>query len=155
VRYHGRDGGSFVCLGYNSQMPSLTAAILNYKLGLNEEWLTRRREIAHYYRSNISDAYIVPYEQEGSCHVYHKFVIRSKDRNDLRSFLSQNNVQTMVHYATPLHKQPCFSSGSYDDGPYRNAIAFSNEVISLPLHPFLTDVEIQKVVAMVNAFEKK
>jgi UDP-2-acetamido-2-deoxy-ribo-hexuluronate aminotransferase len=61
----------------------------------------------------------------------------------------------MVHYATPLHRQSCFSSGSYDDGHYRNAIAFSNEVISLPIHPFLTDVEIQKVVAMVNAFEKK
>jgi dTDP-4-amino-4,6-dideoxygalactose transaminase len=136
-------------------MPSLTAAILDYKLGLNEEWLARRREIAKYYHDNINDTYTMPFTQEGSCHIYHKFVIRLKDRDNLKSFLSQNNVQTMVHYSTPLHRQPCFVSGGYDDSNYRNAIAFSNEVVSLPIHPFLENNEFQYVVETINAFGKK
>ena len=155
LRYHGKNDGKFVCLGYNSQMPSLTAAILDYKLGLNEGWLARRLEIANYYLDNINRAYILPFEQEGSCHIYHKFVIRLKDRDNLKSFLSQNNVQTMVHYSMPLHKQPCFSAGGYDDSKYRKAIAFSNEVLSLPIHAFLKDSEIQYVVETINTFGKK
>ena len=136
-------------------MPSLTAATLDYKLGLNEGWLARRLEIANYYLDNINRAYILPFEQEGSCHIYHKFVIRLKDRDNLKSFLSQNNVQTMVHYSMPLHKQPCFSAGGYDDSKYRKAIAFSNEVLSLPIHAFLKDSEIQYVVETINTFGKK
>lgn len=87
LRYHGKnEKGEFVSLGFNSQMPSLTAAILDYKLGQNEKWLAIRRDIAKYYLENVVGEYILPFEIEGSCHIYHKFVIRSQNRDHLRLF---------------------------------------------------------------------
>jgi len=155
LRYHGRNEKSeYVSLGFNSQMPSLTAAILDYKLRHYEEWLARRREIAKYYLDNIAGSCILPFEETGSCHIYHKFVISSKNRDALRKFLSQYNIQSMIHYPMPLHRQPCFANFNYDHTNYPNATAISKEVLSLPVYPFLKENELQMVVEKINAFER-
>lgn len=154
LRYHGKnEKGEFEFLGYNSQMPTLTAAILDYKINQNEKWLARRQEIADFYISNISEKYICPVEIKGSAHTYHKFVIRSKKRDRLREFLSQHNIQTMIHYPKPLHQQPCFKSFDYEDINYPMVMSISREVLSLPIHPFLTDEEVEFVVEKVNRFK--
>lgn len=154
LRYHGKNQeGEFVSLGYNSQMPSFTAAILDFKVDQNDNWLDRRRWIAKYYLDNISNDFILPFEKEGSCHNYHKFVIRAKKRDQLRSFLSQNNIQTVIHYAVPLHKQSCFQLFGYKNRDFQATISISKEVLSLPIHSFLKDDEVQLVVEAVNAFK--
>lgn len=154
LRYHGKNQkGEFVSLGYNSQMPSLTAAILDFKVDQNNNWLQRRRRIAKYYLDNIRNDYILPIENEGSCHIYHKFVIRTKRREQLKLFLAQNNIQTSVHYVVPLHRQPCFQLLGYNDTDFQTAISISKEVLSLPIHSFLEDYEVQLVVETINAFK--
>lgn len=154
LRYHGKNQkGEFACLGYNSQMPSLTAAILDFKVDQNNNWLERRRRTAKYYLDNIGNDYTLPIKHEESCHAYHKFVIRTKKREQLKLFLAQNNIQTRVHYAVPLHKQPCFQLFGYNDTDFQTAISISKEVLSLPIHPFLEDYEVQRVVETINAFK--
>jgi len=154
LRYHGRaQDRRFVTLGYNSQMPSLTAAVLDLKLDHAAAWLARRREIAHFYIDRLSGLDLVtPGEQPNAVHVYHKFVIRSSERDALRSHLAEHNVQVQVHYPLPLHRQPCFSNLPHDDTLYPTSLAFSGTVLSLPIHPFLSDAEVETVVDAIRQF---
>ena len=154
LRYHGSaEDKSFVLIGYNSQMPSLTAAVLDYKLDHAQEWLARRREIARYYIDRLSDLDLtMPIEQPDTTHIYHKFVMRSPRRDELRSFLIEHQVQAVVHYSRPLHRQPCFAQFECDDALYPRSLGFSQTVLSLPIHPFLSDAEIETVVSTIRSF---
>jgi dTDP-4-amino-4,6-dideoxygalactose transaminase len=152
LRYHGKaPTGEFVEIGYNSQMPTLTAAVLNFKLDHNAEWLDRRREIAAYYIDRLSElGLVVPVEQPGSLHIYHKFVVRTSKRDTLMSDLTQHNIQVRIHYSKPLHQQPCFSQTNYPDDWYPKSLSFSQTVLSLPIHPFLSDAEVEAVVGAIR-----
>jgi len=153
LRYHGQfEKGEFISLGYNSQMPSLIASVLNCKLDQNQKWLNRRREIAQYYIDNINESITTPVQIPKSCHIYHKFVIRSEKRKDLMSYLDQKNIQTMIHYRKPLHKQKLFQSYNFDDNNYPKALARSKSVLSIPIHPFLRDNEVDYIVKTINKF---
>ena len=153
LRYHGQvEKGEFVSLGYNSQMPSLIASVLNCKLDQNQKWFNRRREIAQYYIDNIDESITAPVQIPKCCHIYHKFVVRSEKRNDLKNYLEENSIQTMIHYKKPLHKQNLFQSYSFDDNNYPKALAASKSVLSLPIHPFLRDNEVDYIVKKINNF---
>ncbi len=152
--YHGKaSDGQFVESGFNSQMPTLTAAVLDIKLEHDSEWIKRRRLIARYYIENLTDLDLVlPKEQPNSFHIYHKFVVRHPERDALKTHLEKNGVQTRIHYGCPLHQQPCFSKYGYSDIQSPNAFQFSRTVLSLPIHPFLEDSEVEKVVDGVRRF---
>lgn len=152
--YHGKaSDGQFVESGFNSQMPTLTAAVLNIKLEHDSEWLKRRRLIARYYIENLTDLDLVlPKEQPNSIHIYHKFVIRHPERDALKTYLEKNGVQTRIHYVCPLHQQPCFSKYGYSDIQFPNALQFSRTVLSLPIHPFLDDSEVETIVDVLRRF---
>lgn len=152
LRYHGKaTSGEFIEFGHNSQMSTLTAAVLNFKLKHHAEWLARRRAIANYYVERLSDLDMeLPIESKGVIHIYHKFVIRTSHRDSLKAFLAQNGIPTMIHYHLPLHLQPCFSSFHYRDEDYPNAISFSKTVLSLPIHPFLSDAEVEVIADAIR-----
>jgi dTDP-4-amino-4,6-dideoxygalactose transaminase len=152
LRYHGKGrDGRFVEIGYNSQLPSLTAAVLRFKLDLNEEWMARRREIARIYIQELSDLPVNLLEDDhtSAAHIFHKFVVRARDRDGLRTQLSETGIPTMIHYAEPLHTQPCFR-GVCGHASTPVAEALSREVISLPIHPFLEDGEVELVTGAMR-----
>jgi dTDP-4-amino-4,6-dideoxygalactose transaminase len=155
LRYHGQGKkGEFDSLGYNSQMPSLIASVLNYKLDQNEKWLSKRREIARYYIENINEPIIMPVQIPNSGHIYHKFVIRLENRKGLKNYLDQNNIQTMIHYKKPLHKHKLFQLYNINDHNFPKTLAISRSVLSLPIHPFLRDYEVDYIVKKINNFVK-
>ena len=141
-------------MGYNSQMPSTTAALLGYKVEQNDAWLARRREIADYYCTNLGEHVQPPQEAENSTHIYHKFVIQSDERDALRKHLGEQNIKAMVHYDMPLHRHPYYGAYGYSDSDYPVVSRMTERVLSLPVHPFLTDEEVERVVVAVNAFAK-
>lgn len=157
-RYHGKGcSGTFDELGYNSQMPSITAAVLSYKLNFHDDWLKKRQEIADYYRECFLQLPLnlqtVP---NNVVHAYHKFVIRTEKRNELQAFLKQNGIETNVHYALPLSAQPMFKNiaGQREDD-YPVAFKCAATVLSLPIHPYLRDFEIEYVVEKIKEFFQK
>jgi dTDP-4-amino-4,6-dideoxygalactose transaminase len=153
LRYHGKGkDGLFTLQGYNSQMSSIVAAILNAKLGKFENWINRRRQIAGYYIENLGDSIGLPIELEGSRHNYHKFVIRLRSRNEVKQGLSINGIETMVHYEHLLIHHPMFARSA--DGKFPNAALASREVLSLPINSFLTDEEVEFIVKKTLAFDK-
>ncbi len=158
-RYHGKGvQGTFDELGYNSQMSSIAAAVLSQKLMWQQDWLERRRAIAAYYMAQLAGLPLqLPAEIPGSLHIYHKFVLRSSRRDELRQFLQDQGVETKIHYALPLTEQPVFNS--YIDPGAMTAYPVSYDaartVLSLPMHPYLQETEIHFVADAIKAFFEK
>ncbi|MFB3902800.1 MAG: DegT/DnrJ/EryC1/StrS family aminotransferase [Acidobacteriota bacterium] len=155
LRYHGkRVDGYFHETGYNSQMPTLTAAVLNVKLNHAADWTARRRQIARKYREGLGDlrALRLPNEEGGSKHIYHKYVLEADDRNGLKKHLLDAGIPTMIHYPAPIHRQPCFSGLRCADKDYPVALRSSARVLSIPMHPFLLEYEISDIVRAIRSF---
>jgi dTDP-4-amino-4,6-dideoxygalactose transaminase len=154
LRYHGRAEGqaAFLEPGYNAQMPTTTAAVLNFKLTQAETWLRRRREIAKQYHASLRKVaeITLPTESIPDSHNYHKYVVRTPDRDALKATLAAASVETFVHYQAPLHRQPMFDRFDYEESAYPRSIEASQQVLSLPIHPYLQDDEIETITQTIT-----
>lgn len=137
--------------GLNSRLDEIQAAVLDVKLkGLDED-NTKRREIAKYYRENIKNPLIVlPQVKNEESHVWHIFAVRTEKREEFQKYLADNEIQTLIHYPIPPHKQPAYKEWNNLSFPITEKI--HREIISLPISPVMTDEEIKKVVKIVNNF---
>jgi dTDP-4-amino-4,6-dideoxygalactose transaminase len=138
-------------IGVNSRLDELQAAFLNLKLpNLNDD-NENRRVIAKRYLSEIkNDKIILPFWDLSSNHVFHLFVIRTKNRNDLQNYLAQNNIETVIHYPIPPHKQKALESWNNLSFPITEKI--HNEVLSLPISPDMTMNEVSYVISILNKY---
>lgn len=137
--------------GLNSRLDELQAAFLSVKLNYIDKENKRRQEIADYYISNIkNNKIILPSKGNSHEHVWHLFVIRSEKRYDLKKYLEENGVQTLIHYPIPPHKQKCYPGLNQLSFPITEKI--HEEVLSLPISPVLIDEEIERVVDILNLF---
>jgi dTDP-3-amino-3,4,6-trideoxy-alpha-D-glucose transaminase len=137
--------------GHNSRGDEFQAAILNCKLAHLDEWNERRRSLAAVYAQRLRLPGLrwqaVP---EGREHVFHLFVIRYSRRERLRAYLRSKAIETMIHYPVSLHQQPAFSDCPQAWVPEAERAA--EEVLSLPLRPTLSEVEVEEVADAVNEF---
>lgn len=139
--------------GLNSRLDEIQAGILDIKLKYLDEDNQKRRKIAKYYLENIKHKDIIlPFYKEEENHVWHLFVIRTKNRNDLQEYLMKNRVQTLIHYPIPPHKQECYKEYNHLDFPITEQI--HNEVLSLPISPVMTQDEIVEIVKFLNNWKK-
>jgi len=139
--------------GLNSRMDEIQAAFLSVKLKYIDKENNIRREIAKYYRENIINSQIVlpqvVYANDSS-HVWHLFVIRTNNREELQKYLSENGVQTLIHYPIPPHKQKCYED--MNDLNFEITEKIHKEVLSLPISPVMTQQEVCKVVELINKY---
>lgn len=136
-------------LGLNFRMSEIHAAIGVEQLRHVEGWNDRRREIAAKYNGLLSDLGLVtPIEKEWARHVYYMYVIRVRERNRLASHLKENGIQTGIHYPVPLHRQPCVQS----DVHLPVTEEYVDDILSLPMHPQLTNTEVEYVASSVRQF---
>lgn len=141
--------------GKNSRLDELQAAFLNVKLPALDKENQIRREIAKQYLSEIkNDKIILPFWNNSKNHVFHLFVVRTKDRDDLKEYLFNNGIETMIHYPIPPHKQKALNS---EDLKW-NSLSFPisekihDEVLSIPLNGTLTETEINKIITTLNNY---
>ena len=157
LRYHGRDESrTYRELGYNSQLASIQAAIVGFKLDHLDEWTERRRQIARRYTAVLDEVSSAtpPRELPGSHHVFHKYVLTAGGNRDrLRKHLSEAGVGTMVHYASPLHAEPMFSEYVDQHDRFPEAERLSREALSLPIYPEMDDSEVDYVCELLTNFE--
>ncbi len=138
-------------IGINSRLDEIQAAFLNVKLPFLEEQNNKRRSIAKRYLSEIkNDKIMLPQWDFSTNHVFHLFVIRTENRDVLQEYLKQNEIETMIHYPIPPHKQKAFESWNTLSFPITEKI--HDEVLSLPISPILTDDEVSKVVDVLNRY---
>ncbi|MDR1730373.1 MAG: DegT/DnrJ/EryC1/StrS family aminotransferase [Prevotellaceae bacterium] len=138
--------------GYNSRMDEIQAAFLSVKIDHVLDENQRRREIADYYCKNVTNPKIILPQQidNQSEHVYHLFVVRTKERDAFQQYLTNNGIQTLIHYPIPPHKQACYKEWNNESYPVTEQI--HNEVLSLPISPVMTKEEVEKVVKTVNVY---
>jgi dTDP-4-amino-4,6-dideoxygalactose transaminase len=134
-------------------MDEIQAAFLSVKLKYLDTENEIRRKIADYYVENIRNENIIlpiPTEYRES-HVQHLFVIRTKQRDKLQSYLTANDIQTLIHYPIPPHKQMAYAEWNNLSFPVTEQI--HNEVLSLPMSSVLEKGEIEKITTVVNQYK--
>lgn len=151
LRYHGREGGEYVEPGYNSQLSTLSAAVLSTKLERQADWAARRARIADRFIHEFADLPLErPFVSPHVRHVWHKFVLRAADRDRLMAHLKSVGVPTLAHYPRPFHREPMF--GIAADGPFPKAVRHAESTLSLPIHAHLTQAEVERIIAAVRGF---
>jgi dTDP-4-amino-4,6-dideoxygalactose transaminase len=139
--------------GLNSRMDEIQAAFLSVKLKYLDTENEIRRKIADYYMENIKNEQIIlpmPTECRES-HVQHLFVVRTKQRDKLQSYLAANDIQTLIHYPIPPHKQMAYAEWNELSFPITEQI--HNEALSLPMSPVLENEETAKLITIVNQYK--
>ncbi len=139
--------------GWNSRLDEIQAAVLRQRLPALPEGNRRRAALARRYRELLDGLplrFVTPGPGvEGSSHL---FVIRTARRNALREHLEGAGIDALVHYPAALTEQPAFAGASGAAGTCPEAKAAAREVLSLPLHPCLSEREVERVAATVRAF---
>jgi dTDP-4-amino-4,6-dideoxygalactose transaminase len=143
--------------GYNSRLDEIQAAVLRVKLKYLDRDNQKRREVAQFYIENIkNDNIILPEFRNSSfvirnlSHVWHLFVIRSKEREKLQKYLGDNRIQTLIHYPIPPHKQLAYKEWNNLNYPITEQI--HNEVLSLPISPVIEKDKVEIIVENLNNF---
>jgi len=139
-----------VIRGFNSRLDNIQAAVLRVKLPLLDEWNARRRYLAGSYRELLAPANVgLPVELPDRDHVYHLFVIRVRDRDALLKRLNERGIGAGIHYPQPIHRQVAFGRGCSIPGLLPRTEACCDEILSLPLCPFITEDEVATVAGEV------
>ena len=139
-------------LGYNYRLPDFSAALGISQLSRADLGLKRRREIAEVYNTEFEGVNIeTPIVNDEYYHAYHLYVIKTKKRKELFNYLRENNVLCQVHYI-PVHLQPYYKKLGFKKGDFKNAEAFYDECLSLPMFPSLNEDEQAKVISLIKKF---
>jgi len=139
--------------GFNSRLDEMQAAMIRVKLEKLDHWNRRRRHIAWLYRRELEGTPLVlPDEASWAYHVYHLYVVRSKQREELMGFLRDSGVATLINYPTPIHLQKVYSHLGYADGSFPRSEEASKEIISLPIYPSLKEDEVIYVAKRIREF---
>ena len=138
-------------IGLNSRLDELQAGFLNLKLPHLDSENEKRRTVAKRYLAEIKNKKItLPFWDFSNNHVFHLFVIRTENRNSLQEYLTQNNIQTVIHYPIPPHQQKAFPEWNTLSFPITEKI--HNEVLSLPISPVLTEAEVDFIIEILNQY---
>lgn len=139
-------------IGVNSRLDEIQAAILRAQLKHLDEWNEKRRRVARLYNEFLEDSRVImPTQKEYAKHVYYVYVIRHKNRDKLEKHLEKNGIQTLIHYPIPIHKQKAYlDTGFQLNLPVTEKIC--DEILSLPIHPFLHEDEILFIAECVKCF---
>ncbi|WP_347888811.1 DegT/DnrJ/EryC1/StrS family aminotransferase [Nitrosomonas europaea] len=138
-------------LGYNSRLDELQAAFLSVKLRSLDAWNNQRREIARRYKEGIHNAEIVtPSVPDWAAPVWHLYVVRTLHRDRLQQYLRECQIDTMIHYPVPPHRQRCYAEMTSLYLPIAEQL--SAESLSLPIFPSMHGDEVDSVINAVNNF---
>jgi dTDP-4-amino-4,6-dideoxygalactose transaminase len=151
--YHSLIGGNF-------RMDALQAAVLNVKFKYLDDWSKRRQHNAAYYdrafrEADLGRAVETPAPARGARHIYNQYVIRARDRDQLRQHLSANGVGTEIYYPVSLHQQKCFAYLGHRAGEFPESERAAGETLALPIFPELTETQLQYVVDTASGFYRR
>jgi len=139
--------------GTNSRLDEIQAAILRVKLKYIDEEIDKRRMIANYYLQNISNLKIIlPSVRTSNNHVWHLFVIRVKNRKSFQEYLMNNNIQTLIHYPLPPHKQLAYKEMNQES--YSITELIHDEILSIPISGVQSLETTKEIVKIINKFKE-
>ncbi|MBX0285436.1 DegT/DnrJ/EryC1/StrS family aminotransferase [Halomicroarcula sp. F28] len=155
LRNHGRDeDGNHVRLGLNHRMDEVSAAVGLEQLSHLADWNADRAAAADRYRERLADIeeVVLPTERDNATHVYHLFVVQVPEREALRTHLDEQGIDTGIHYDPPVHLTPAMGEYLAEVPSLPETERLCDRIVSLPMHPRITDDEIDRVADEVRRF---
>ncbi len=159
LRVHGSEERYYhKYVGLNSRLDGFQGAVLRVKLKYLDAWTEKRQANAGNYRklfenAGLTEQIILPFERENVRHIYNQYVIRVPEkRDDLRAFLTANEIGTDIYYPVSLHLQECFEYLGYQENDFPESEKASRETLALPIYPELTVEQQEFVVAKIAQF---
>jgi dTDP-4-amino-4,6-dideoxygalactose transaminase len=158
LRVHGGKPKYFhAVIGGNFRIDELQAAVLRVKLRYLDGWTQARQRNAAYYDSAFADAALkeslgTPAIPVGQRHIFNQYVVRARNRDGLRAWLTEHRIGTEIYYPVPLHLQECFAYLNHRAGDFPHAERAAEEVLALPVYPELEEAQLAHVVAAVAGF---
>lgn len=141
-------------LGVNSRLDSIQAAILNVKLQHLDEYCEERQKAAEKYNARFKGAIDTPHILPDVKHIFHQYSIRVKRRDEMQAYLKENGIPSMIYYPVPLHLQEAYKY-DYKPGDYPVSEEIAGDIISIPMHTELTDIQINYIADKVLEFNSK
>lgn len=140
--------------GYNSRLDPLQAAFLRVKLRHLNEWNDRRKKVAARYKQALGDTpdLALPFVPEGTDPAWHLFVIRHPRRDELQRYLTAAGIGTLIHYPVPPHLSTAYANMVLKRGAYPLTEELARTVLSIPLGPHLTPVQLERVIETIQTF---
>jgi UDP-2-acetamido-2-deoxy-ribo-hexuluronate aminotransferase len=139
-------------IGMGGRLDALQAAILNVKIKYYENDVLRRQNVAEQYTEQLTGSnLILPKISEHKTSVWAQYSIRVPNRDKVQELLKEKGIPTAVHYPKPLHLQECFQYLGYKKGDYPKSEKIANEIMSLPMNPYLSSEEVKYVANQVKA----
>lgn len=155
LRDHGQNAKyHHAVIGLNGRLDELQAAVLKVKLPHLNEWSERRRSIAQAYNTGLPTELIKPREMPWAKHVYHLYVVRTPERDELRAWLETKGISTAMHYPIPVHLQEAWRE--YGGGDFSLPVTekITKEILSLPIYPELTAQEVDYICECIREFSE-
>lgn len=156
IRVHGQaERYQHVRLGVNGRLDTIQAAILLEKLALFPDEIKLRQQIATRYAEGLSGYAQTPNIKANYTSVFAQYTVEVSERASIQKALQEQGIPTAVHYPVPLHKQPVFEALYSEKQSFPHAEAAANRVLSLPMHPYLTNADQDKVIGALQAVLKQ
>ena len=157
LRSHGMlDRNTVIQFGGVSRLDALQAVVLQYRLGLLDAVIERRRTTASLYMQELSNLPLaLPWEHAGQFNTYHTFVIQADDRDALRTHLERDGIGTAIHYPVPIHLQPASASLGLGIGSLPRTESQARRILSLPIHENLTRYSIERIIESIKDFYER
>jgi dTDP-4-amino-4,6-dideoxygalactose transaminase len=139
-------------LGFNYRMEGIQGLILGHKLPLLDSWTDSRRKLARAYHERLANLPLTLPQVVHGDHVFHLYVVRSKDRDRLRDYMRRARIETGLHYPVPLHAQPALARFVADAQSFPVADRYSRECLSLPLFVGMAESQVNRVCETIRRF---
>lgn len=141
-------------IGHNMRLDELQAAFLSVKLKYLNELTKQRCEIASWYDETLKniEGIILPYTHQNASHVYHLYVVRSNRRDELKKYLEENGIGTLIHYPIPPHLQNAYKNLGYRKGDFPIAEDLAQTSLSLPIWPGMQFQDVLKISTLISEF---
>ncbi len=157
LRNYGSDEKYYYAdIGVNSRLGELQAALLNRKMRFLDQWNEQRRKIASLYIDELKgiEALRLPEQQKENYHVYHLFVIMTRERDKLKKYLHDRGIETLIHYPRPPHLQSAYRYLQYKEGDFPVAERIAEEALSLPCYPGMPEEHQHYIIDRLVDFYK-
>ncbi len=158
LRVHGQGASQYdnVRVGINGRFDTIQAAVLLQKLTIFEEEIAARRRVAEHYIEALRDAFPTPVVATESTSVWAQYTVRVEDRDRVASELKQKGIPTAIYYPKPLHRQAAYERYPTTSGGLPVSERLATEVLSLPIHPYLSESDQGRIIdAVRNSCVKK
>lgn len=156
IRFHGKGVSQYenIRIGITGRMDTMQAAILSCKLKIFDNELASRQRLANRYNESLSDCVSVPQVPDDRTSAWAVYTIQSAKRENIKAALQSQNIPIAVYYPAPLHQQPAFQSAVGGGKPMPVSDRLAKEVISLPIHPYLSDDDQNQIVEVIRSAVK-